>query len=52
MDIRPGMDNVLVGTTKFSGGVLARYGKTLAAGQGGHQDSPFAEERRRRTRSA
>lgn len=29
-DIKPGMDNVLVGTTTFVGGVLSRYGIKLA----------------------
>ncbi len=36
LDIKPGMDNVLIGTTRFADGVLARYGKTLPEGQGGY----------------
>ena len=35
LDIKPGMDNVLVGTTKFAGGALARYGIKLAPTDGG-----------------
>jgi hypothetical protein len=34
-DIKPGMDNVLVGTTKFASGVLARYGIRLGPDDGG-----------------
>ena len=35
LGIKPGMDNVLVGTTKFASGALARYGIKLAAADGG-----------------
>jgi hypothetical protein len=34
-EIKPGMDNVLVGTAKFAGGALARYGIKLAPADGG-----------------
>ena len=34
-DIKPGMDNVLIGTTPFSAGVLGRYGIALSGGHGG-----------------
>ncbi|MDH4233653.1 MAG: cellulose biosynthesis cyclic di-GMP-binding regulatory protein BcsB, partial [Gallionella sp.] len=35
LDIKPGMDNVLVGTTKFAGEALAQYGIKLAPTDGG-----------------
>jgi hypothetical protein len=34
-DIKPGMDNVLVGTTQFADAALARYGIKLAPSDGG-----------------
>ena len=35
LDIKPGMDNVLVGTTKFAAGALAGYGIKFAPADGG-----------------
>lgn len=35
LDIKPGTDNVLVGTTKFASGTLARYGINLAPADSG-----------------
>ena len=34
-DIKPGMDNVLVGTTRFAGAALAKHGIALAPAEGG-----------------
>ncbi|MCF8208898.1 MAG: cellulose biosynthesis cyclic di-GMP-binding regulatory protein BcsB [Rhodoferax sp.] len=34
-EVRPGVDNVLVGTTQFANGILERYRLSSTAGQGG-----------------